>query len=475
MAGDQPAQKNVIFRGPLLNPREDGTGADFWPDGALWGGQDGNIRYVGAWAEIPHTPGPEFPPIRRSLGLMVPAFLDCHTHIPQFPIRGRFTEGVEGNPPEGRLLAGLNRNVFPEESRSEDSEYAADVIRAFEHDTCRQGVLGGATFMTVHVRAARRALEILPPAWSVGLVLMNQNCPPYLRTDETRLEQEVAELAAEFGNRLILSDRFAVAVDTPLRVRAATLAARHALRMQTHLNEQRIEKAYVERELYPGYESYTDVYRRDGLLDNAPILAHCIQMRADEWDILAATPQAAVAHCPSSNTLLGSGTMPLDAVHDRQIPYAICTDVGASPTTSLLAEMAQFLRVHAAGEETARLFATPAEALFRVTVAPARILGLANEFGAFATGKPFTFLEIHTGGETYRDADTAIRSGLLGLSMADIERRAASPALRTLSRHGLPWGPELAGVTEDLFQGGYRLEQKVLRVTQRGQTLWERP
>jgi guanine deaminase len=166
---------------------------------------------------------------------------------------------VIGDPPEGRLLAGLNRNVFPLESRAKDTDYAADVVRAFEADTRAKGVVGGATFMTVHARAARVALEILPPAWSVGLVLMNQNCPTYLRTDEKNLESDVVALASEFGSRLILSDRFAVAVDTPLRVSAAALAARHGLRMQTHLNEQRIEKAFVERQLYPDYDSY---YRR---------------------------------------------------------------------------------------------------------------------------------------------------------------------------------------------------------------------
>ncbi len=460
----------MLVRGPLLNPRIDG-GADFWPDGALWGGTDGNLRFVGGWSDLP----PDAPETaRQSNGIIVPAFLDCHTHIPQYPIRGRFAEGIVGDPPEGRLLAGLNRNVFPLESRAKDTAYAAEVVRGFEADTRARGVLGGATFMTVHARAARAALEILPPAWSVGLVLMNQNCPEYLRTDENNLESDVADLASEFGNRLILSDRFAVAVDTPLRVRAAALAARYGLRMQTHLNEQRTEKAFVEHKLYPNYDSYTDVYHRDGLLDHAPILAHCLQMRGDEWDTLAHTRGAAVAHCPTSNTLLGSGTMPLADVLGRKIPYAICTDVGASPTTSLLAEMAQFLTVHTASGDSSRRLATPAEALSGVTVAPARILGLEARFGTLAPGKPCTFLEIDSGGVTYTDADTAILQGLLGLSHAVLDRCAASSALQKLASEGLPWGPELREVTEDVHHAAHRLENKVLRVTQDGKTVWER-
>ena len=462
----------TLVRGPLLNPREDG-GADFWPDGALWGGVDGNIRFVGAWADLPHDTNGET--ARQSDGIIVPVFLDCHTHIPQYPIRGSFVEGIVGDPPEGRLLAGLNRNVFPLESRAKDAAYAADVIRAFAADTRAKGVLGGATFMTVHARAARVALEILPPAWSIGLVLMNQNCPDYLRTDEKNLERDVAALAEEFGQRLILSDRFAVAVDSPLRVSAAALASRYGLRMQTHLNEQRAEKQFVERVLYPSYDSYTDVYRRDGLLDHAPILAHCLQMTEAEWQMVAESPQAAVAHCPTSNTLLGSGTMPLYDVLGRSVPYALCTDVGASPTTSLLAEMAQFLKVHAAAGDKSRRLATPMEALFRVTIAPARILGLESQFGAFAPGKPFTFLEIDTDSTTYADADSAIRHGLLALTETDLDRFAASPALQTLAREGLPWGAALNQVTEDVHQTAHRLQNKVRRVTEHGKTVWERP
>src|SRR5204862_6011089 len=112
--------------------------------------------------------------------------------------------------------------------------------------------------------------------------------------------------------------------------------------------------------------SYTDVYARDGLLDHDAILAHCVRMRDAEFDLLAAKRGCAIAHCPTSNTLLGSGIMPLDKVLARGIPYAICTDVGASPTTSLVNEMVQFLRVHR-GRSAA---ATPREALFRATLAP---------------------------------------------------------------------------------------------------------
>jgi guanine deaminase len=462
-----------VVRGPVLNPQPDGT-VGYLPDGALVADSAGTILWVGLANEKPI----EFAASRitRAAGVLTPPFLDLHTHIPQHPIRGRFTEGISGEPPEGWLLAGLNRNVFPEEGRDADVDYAAQVVRAFRSDTLSHGVVGGAAYMTVHTGAARAALAALPDTWHVGHVLMDQNCPPYLRTDADTLERDTAALAEAFGKRLIVTDRFAVACSTPLRRKASHLARTFGLRTQTHLNEQRAEKALVERTLYPptdGYASYTDVYRRDGLLD-APgaILAHCIQMRAEEW-VIAADAGAVVAHCPTSNALLGSGVMPLDAL-PASVPYALCTDVGASLTCSLLQEMAQFLKVHAG--RSAR--ATPEEALFRVTLAPAQILGMDDRIGSFAPGKPLSYLEI-----ALPDGDTVPRNAaeaILAVLEMPSEALSSAPAatrdaLDRLATDGLPHGgPYLRRLEKDVTATADRVERKVLRVVLDGKVVWER-
>jgi guanine deaminase len=174
------------------------------------------------------------------------------------------------------------------------------------------------------------------------------------------------------------------------------------LRTQTHLNEQAAEKKLIETELYPQAANYTDVYRRDGLLDHQCIAAHCIHMSPAEWRTLVETGSA-VAHCPTSNLLLGSGLMSLDRVCEHRIPYAICTDMGASPTVSMLAEMRRFIQVHRG--ITAR--ATPSEALWRSTLAPAMILGLEAELGRLEPGRPASFIEV-SARDLARSADEAI-------------------------------------------------------------------
>src|SRR5439155_15771599 len=109
-------------------------------------------------------------------------------------------------------------------------------------------------------------------------------------------------LVKRFGKRVIATDRFAVAVNSPLRGRIAAMAEKFGLRTQTHLNEQVDEKTLVETELYRDIGRYAEVYRRDGLLDHACILAHCIYMLEKEWSIVRDTGSV-IAHCPTSNLL----------------------------------------------------------------------------------------------------------------------------------------------------------------------------
>ena len=408
-----------IVRGPLLVPRADGR-VDFFADGALAGDAGGTLNFVGAFAEI----AANVRDVRTATGVMIPPLVDVHLHIPQHPIRGHFVDGVPDDAPQGKLLAGLQKNVFPTEAKCHDPAHAKTVVDAFARDVLSHGVVGGCAYMMVSSRATDVALATLPETWSVGMVLMNQNAPEYLVTNEPTVERDIEALARKYGTRCVVTDRFAVAVDSRLRGRASKLAAALGLRTQTHLNEQVGEKGFIERVLYPEAKSYTHVYLDDGLLDHRCILAHCIQMRDDEWAIVRDT-NSVVAHCPTSNLLLGSGTMPLDAVIDRGIPYAIATDIGASPTVSMLAEMGRFMRVHA--DTSSR--ATPAEALYRATRAPAEILGIADRVGVLEAGRPMSFVEVDVDVSKATSADAAIRA----LVPADLDSPMASVARVTLA------------------------------------------
>jgi guanine deaminase len=347
--------------------------------------------------------------------------------------------------------------------------YTARILEEFANETLSQGVVGGAAYMSVHPAAAEMALDKLSPLWSIGPVLMEMNCPEYLRTDRAKVNDAyVKNLAERFGRRFILTDRFAVAVGSDLRQWAARMSSDFGLRMQTHLNEQIREKEFVEKKLYTHYASYTDVYYRDGLLDHDAILAHCVHMTDAEINLVARA-EAVIAHCPTSNTLLCSGIMSLDRIRAAGIEYAICTDVGASLTTSILAEMAQFLKVHAGRAE----HATPSEALYRATLAPAKILGISDQVGSLEIGKPMSFIEV-AGDGSYTSADDAILRGLLGLAREDVQRGEVSNALDDLQSGNLDLGPGLTSLENDIRATAERMEKKVQAVTVAGGEIWRR-
>ena len=461
---------NTSIRGPILIPR-DGGRVDFIRDGVLAGDERGVISFVGTWDDFRQR-FPNASPLRASDGVICPPFLDAHILIPQHPIRGHFMDGVPPNPDGGRLIAGLSRNVFPAEARCADADYTKRCVQQFLEDTLARGVVGGAAYMTVHIPAARIALDMLPDTWNVGPVLMNMNCPEYLRTDETTWQRDTEVLAHDFSKRLIITDRFAVAVDSKLRREAVALATRLGLRMQTHLNEQIREKDSVERTLYPDAGTYTNVYERDGLLARDAILAHCVRMHAQEWKPLARR-RAAVAHCPTSNTLLGSGVIDLNALAGHGIEYALCTDVGASPTTSVLVEMTQFLKVHRGRSN----HASPSEALYRATLAPAKILHIDDQVGRLEPGRPMSFIEVACEPNELRSdsVDDVILAALLDTSVRELDEFAsrARGALDELEQRGLDLGPELQLLSDEVNRTVARLENKVRRVVLHGRVVHE--
>jgi guanine deaminase len=215
---------------------------------------------------------------------------------------------------------------------------------------------------------------------------MDQNCPPALAITPAEATTALDTLAREFGSRLIVTDRFAVACSSRLRQAGVAIAQKHGLETQTHLAEQLGELQTIAQ-LYPDAPHYTAVYDRDGLLSPGCIAAHCIHLSPPEWQLLAAR-KTRIAHCPVSNTLLGSGTMPLDTLYQHHLDYALCTDVGASPTTSLLAEAAHFLHVHQGKSK----HATATTALWRATVGARRVGKIP--IGGLTVGEPFAALDL---------------------------------------------------------------------------------
>ena len=154
----------------------------------------------------------------------------------------------------------------------------------------------------------------------------------------------------------------------------------------SHINENRAEIEAVG-DLFPDHDHYVDTYHRFGLVGRHSVLAHNVHPSDAELEVFAAA-DASVAHCPSSNSALGSGLFPLRRHVEHGVRVALGTDVGAGTSFSLLREVLQAYFMQALlGADGLPL--TPAHMLYLATRAGAEALGLADEVGDLSVGRQF--------------------------------------------------------------------------------------
>lgn len=422
------------YRGTILNPRGENHCA-FYEDGLLVVNDAGQVGAIGATEAVAKRFGPKSLEIveTKTLPLILPAFSDIHLHWVQNRVKG--TANGQG------LLPWLNEHVWPEEARFVDAAYAKEAATQFFGELSRNGTMVGAVYSSIH----ETALAAFDPPFGyfvVGNVLMTRNSPAGLTQSEDdalmlverwakklnrgtphlnplpqgeRKEPPRAplskpdHLSPALSTRIHLVDhgknreragrgqgegclhyavspRFAPTCSMELMKGVGEIAKRNGCFVQTHLSENLDEVAWVHN-LFPDCRNYTEVYHRAGLLGPRTILGHCIYLDDDELSMLKAV-DAVIAHCPTSNEALASGRMPIERIRKADIRWALASDIAAGPSLSMLHIMKTFLRVHA----DAGLRCTPAEALYRATLAGAEILGLGERCGNLDVGKEANFL-----------------------------------------------------------------------------------
>ncbi|MFC8126957.1 8-oxoguanine deaminase [Streptomyces sp. NPDC057302] len=161
----------------------------------------------------------------------------------------------------------------------------------------------------------------------------------------------------------------------------AELAERHDVRLHTHLAEDPDEDAYCQ-EVY-GCRP-VEYFEDAGWMSERTWVAHCIHPDDAELRRLAAAG-VGVAHCPSSNMLIGGGTARVRDMRDLGLPVGIGCDGSASTDhASLWMETrAALLLGRYRGGPTAM---TARDALDMATRGSAQCLGRADELGHLRPG-----------------------------------------------------------------------------------------
>jgi guanine deaminase len=317
-------------------------------------------------------------------GVLLPGLVDTHVHFPQVRAIGGL-----GRP----LLDWLTECALPEEARLASADYARGVAAEFTDGLLRAGtttsLVFGAHFPAavdaLFERAASVGLRV-----AAGLVVSDRLLRAELLTTPDDAYAEGVALAGRWHGkdrlRYAVTPRFSLSTsEAMLEACAAVLRDVDGALFTSHINENTAEIATVSG-LFPDHEHYTDTYHRCGLLTARSVLAHNVHASDAELDVLAGTGTA-VAHCPSSNSALGSGLFPLRRHLARGVRVALGTDVGAGTSFSLLREGLQAYFVQSLlGADGLPL--TPAHLLYLATRAGAEALDL-DSVGDLSVGKQF--------------------------------------------------------------------------------------
>lgn len=341
--------------------------------------RDGKIEEVGHGADL-QARFPEAMITDYGDALILPGFVDAHVHYPQTAIIASWGK---------RLIDWLNTYTFPEEMRFGDPAYAAEIAKRFFDLSLANGTTTVASFCTVHTEsvdaffaeASRRGVAAV-----AGKTCMDRNAPDGLLDTAVTAYEESRALIERWHDtgRLTyaITPRFSpTSTREQLEALGALWAANPECLMQTHLSEQPDEIAWVA-ELFPEARDYLDTYERTGLLGRRGIYGHAIHLTERERKRLVEV-DAAVVHCPTSNTFIGSGLFDMAYfLHDQNAAVGLATDTGGGSSFSML-------RTMAAAYEVAQLRGQalhPRDLLRLATEGSARALRLDDRIGRIAPG-----------------------------------------------------------------------------------------
>lgn len=350
-----------------------------FPDGLLIV-RDGLVAELGPAPDLlPRLPGGTTVDDYRGK-LVLPGFIDTHIHYAQTDIIASYGEQV---------LAWLEKYTYPTERRFDDPAHAAAVAEFFCDELLRNGTTTAMAFATVHpasvdalfAAARKRHMRMI-----AGKVLMDRNCPDFLRDPADHGEAESKALIERWHGRdrllYAVTPRFAPTSTPAQMALAGRLFADHpGIYLQSHLAENEREVAWVAK-LYPEARSYLDVYERYGQLGARSVFAHCVWIDDTDRARMAATG-AAVSFCPTSNLFLGSGLFDLDRAQGAGVRVGLGTDVGGGTSFSMLQTLNEAYKV-----QQLRGQRLPVErGFYLATRGGARSLYLDDRIGSFDPGR----------------------------------------------------------------------------------------
>jgi guanine deaminase len=315
-------------------------------------------------------------------GVLLPGFIDTHIHYPQ----GRVLGGLGM-----ALLEWLEVNTLPEEAKFANPSHARTVAKEFLHGLASHGtttalVFGSHFASAMHeffLEAARSGLRIV-----AGQVVSDRLLRPELHTTPELVYSEGKHLIKAFHQRgrllYAVTPRFSLSASESILEACGVLYREFdGLRFTSHINENVAEVRTVQQQFG---NDYLESYERFGLVTRRSVLAHNIHATDSELQRMASAG-ASAAHCPCSNSSLGSGFFSLKRHLEHGVHVALGTDVGGGTGFGMPKEALQAYFMQQQMPDGYKLNVT--QLLYLATRAGAEALDLHHQTGDFSSGQAF--------------------------------------------------------------------------------------
>lgn len=297
--------------------------------------------------------------------VLMPGFVNCHTHVPMTAMRGY----GDGN----NLQDWLNNYIFPVEAKWDDQ-----AVKVCTSLGLAELIASGVTTiadMYGHTDAVAQAVAEsgISANLSCGGVQFCDGLDPATHHDCV-VQREMTEKWHGYNDGQILVDASIHAEYTShkeLWQWMADYAREHDLGMHVHISETRTEhQECIARHGKTPIQTLNDY----GVWDTRAIAAHCVWTTPEDWAIMAEKGISAV-HNPISNLKLGSGIAPVPAMKKAGVNVCLGTDgVSSNNCTDFFSDL-KFAAILHNGANCDPLAMLPLDALKMATCDGARALG----------------------------------------------------------------------------------------------------
>ncbi|NOX44525.1 MAG: 8-oxoguanine deaminase [Caldiserica bacterium] len=250
---------------------------------------------------------------------------------------------------------------------------------------------GRERLIDVEIEAAQElGIRFHPTRGSMSLSREDGGLPPgdvvqteeEILADSERLIREYHDPSFGAMTRIALAPCSPFSVTPDLMRRTAELAREHGVLLHTHLAETLDEEEFCRQRFGMRPVEYLEEL---GWLEGDVWLAHLVHVTPADIERLARAG-VGMAHCPSSNMLLGSGIAPVVEMLDAGVRVGLAVDGSASNDHSNMIREARQAMLAARVRYGAE--AMPARrALEIATVGGARVLHREDEIGSLEPGK----------------------------------------------------------------------------------------